>query len=468
MQTEKSKQLGNKNIHKLLISLAIPATLGMMINALYNLADTIFVGRGVGEIAIGALSLAFPVQMIIMSAGLMIGVGSASVFSRAYGRNDEDTMNVTVNTALRVNIILASTLTILGFIFIDELLLFFRATESNIGYAKDYLSIVLLGLVPLTLSMVLNNLTRAEGRVRVAMYSMVIGAGLNIILDPFFIFDELVIFGLNFPTLGLGVKGAAIATVIAQVVRFFYIFLMTFRPDSVLYINLKKLVVFNFTIMKEIFLVGVPTFLRNAIGAFLTIFIFIMIEQYTSGDHAIYVSIFGVINRIILFLFMPAFGLVQGLAPIAGYNYGAKNYRRLIDVSKFAAKILLAYFTITFIAVQLFAPYIFTLFNSDSNDFFIHYGSNTMKIISIGFSLVSFQILMSSIYQSFGYAKRAMFVALSRQFILFVPLVFLFTYFFELQGLWYTFFVADILSGLLALAMFLYEMHILKKKANYA
>jgi putative MATE family efflux protein len=453
MQTKRSKQLETTHVHKLLIQLAIPATIGMMINALYNLVDTIFVGRGVNEIAIGALSLAFPIQMIIMAVGLMIGIGSASVFSRAFGRQDTKTMDHSVNTALRIDIVVALFFTLLAFLFLDELLLFFKATESNIGYAKDYLSIIFIGLVPLTLSMVLNNLTRAEGRVKIAMISMILGAGTNIVLDPIFIFD----WGL-----GLGVRGAALATVISQMVAFGFIFLMSISPKSALNIRFNQLLDIDFNVLKEIVAVGFPTFVRNAAGALLSILIFFLIAYYTTGDQAVYISIFGVTNRIIMFLFMPAFGLVQGLAPIAGYNYGAQKYERLVDVIKFAMVILVVYFTFNFLFVQLLSKQLFMIFAEDASDFFISYGSKTIRTISLGFILVSFQVLMSSVYQSFGYAKRAMFVALSRQLILFVPFVFILTYFFDLEGLWMTFAVADILAGIISMALYIYEQRVLK------
>jgi Na+-driven multidrug efflux pump len=285
------------------------------------------------------------------------------------------------------------------------------------------------------------------------MISMILGAGTNIVLDPIFIFD----WGL-----GLGVRGAALATVISQMVAFGFIFLMSISPKSALNIRFNQLLDIDFNVLKEIVAVGFPTFVRNAAGALLSILIFFLIAYYTTGDQAVYISIFGVTNRIIMFLFMPAFGLVQGLAPIAGYNYGAQKYERLVDVIKFAMVILVVYFTFNFLFVQLLSKQLFMIFAEDASDFFISYGSKTIRTISLGFILVSFQVLMSSVYQSFGYAKRAMFVALSRQLILFVPFVFILTYFFDLEGLWMTFAVADILAGIISMALYIYEQRVLK------
>lgn len=453
----REKMLGEYDVKKLLIKLSIPATIGMAVNALYNFVDTLFVAQGAGEIAIGGLALALPIQMIVMAVGLMIGIGSASVFSRAYGRKDKVKMAHAVNTALRIDFILALIFSIIGFIFIDKLLIFFGASASNIDYAKDYLSVILLGLVPLSLSMVLNNLTRAEGRANLAMVSMMIGTGLNIILDPFFIFD----FGL-----GLGVQGAAIATVISQSISFIFIFSYSIAPKSSLMINLKEIFHIDWVTVWEIISVGFPTFLRNATGAFLAIIIYRLINQYAIGDPAIYISIYGVINRVIMFVFMPAFGIVQGMVPIVGFNFGAKNFQRLKDVIKFSTKIIIVYFFFGFLFVQFLSTYIFVIFSEANNQFFIEYGSQAFRVLSFGFLLVGFQIIVSAVFQAFGYPFRALVVTLSRQVLFFIPLAFLLTHYFGIEGIWYAFATADLLSGLISIALLIFEMRSIHSRIN--
>lgn len=463
MNDKRAELLGKYPVKKLLIKLAIPATAGMMVNALYNLVDTFYVARGAGEVAIGALTFAFPVQMIIMAVGLMIGIGSASVFSRAYGRGDHKKMNNVVNTAIRMDAVLAIILAVIGFIFLDELLVFFGASGSNMGYAKDYLSVILIGLVPLSLSMVLNNLTRAEGRVNVAMFAMMLGAGTNIIIDPFFIFEEVTIFGTTIPLLGMGLQGAAIATVTSQVISFTYILTKTFSKDSQLRVNFNSWFDINFETVKDIIVIGIPTFLRNSLGAFLAILILKLIEHFAVGDPDIYQSVYGMINKMIFFIFMPGFGLVQGLAPIVGFNYGAKNFERIREVIIYGSKIMAAYFIGGFIFVQLFATIIFTAFSKNNDLFFIEYGSDSFKIVSIGFLLVSFQILVASVYQSLGYPKRALLIAISRQTLIFVPIVFVLTNIYGIDGVWYTYAAADLLAGLIGLSMLIYELNVFKK-----
>lgn len=455
MEDKRSELLGKKDVKKALIELTIPATFAMIVTALYNLVDTIFVGRGVGDIAIGALSIANPVQMIVMAFGLMIGIGASSIFSRAYGRSDKETMRKSVNTAIFMGIVLSIAIAVLGIIFLDEMLYFFGATEGNIGYAHEYLFYILIGLVPFSLSVIFNNLARAEGRAKIAMISMIIGAGVNIILDPIFIYD----WGLD-----MGVKGAAIATIIAKTASFIYIFAASISNNSNLNIKLRKLHQVDLKMVGEITAIGFPSFVRNALGAVLVIIVNNLIKKYVPLEPEIYISIFGVVNRLLMFLMMPGFGLVQGLQPIVGFNFGAKLYQRLYDVIDYTKKLMTIYF-ISILAISLiFAKQLFLLFSNEQNPIFMTAGPEALRWVSIGFILVGFQIILSSVYQAMGYAVRSFLVAMSRQFILFIPLVFIFTSIWGVAGIWYTFMISDILAGLLSFVVYEYEMRDLKRK----
>lgn len=455
MEDKRSELLGKKDVKKALIELTIPATFAMIVTALYNLVDTIFVGRGVGDIAIGALSIANPVQMIVMAFGLMIGIGASSIFSRAYGRSDKDTMRKSVNTAIFMGIVLSIAIAVLGIIFLDEMLYFFGATEGNIEYAHEYLFYILIGLVPFSLSVIFNNLARAEGRAKIAMISMIIGAGVNIILDPIFIYD----WGLD-----MGVKGAAIATIIAKTASFIYIFAASISNNSNLNIKLRKLHQVDLKMVGEITAIGFPSFVRNALGAVLVIIVNNLIKKYVPLEPEIYISIFGVVNRLLMFLMMPGFGLVQGLQPIVGFNFGAKLYQRLYDVIDYTKKLMTIYF-ISILAISLiFAKQLFLLFSNEQNPVFMTAGPEALRWVSIGFILVGFQIILSSVYQAMGYAVRSFLVAMSRQFILFIPLVFIFTSIWGVAGIWYTFMISDILAGLLSFVVYEYEMRDLKRK----
>ena len=455
MEDKRSELLGKKDVKKALIELTIPATFAMIVTALYNLVDTIFVGRGVGDIAIGALSIANPVQMIVMAFGLMIGIGASSIFSRAYGRSDKETMRKSVNTAIFMGIVLSIAIAVIGIIFLDEMLYFFGATEGNIEYAHEYLFYILIGLVPFSLSVIFNNLARAEGRAKIAMISMIIGAGVNIILDPIFIYD----WGLD-----MGVKGAAIATIIAKTASFIYIFAASISNNSNLNIKLRKLHQVDLKMVGEITAIGFPSFVRNALGAVLVIIVNNLIKKYVPLEPEIYISIFGVVNRLLMFLMMPGFGLVQGLQPIVGFNFGAKLYQRLYDVIDYTKKLMTIYF-ISILAISLiFAKQLFLLFSNEQNPIFMTAGPEALRWVSIGFILVGFQIILSSVYQAMGYAVRSFLVAMSRQFILFIPLVFIFTSIWGVAGIWYTFMISDILAGLLSFFVYEYEMRDLKRK----
>ena len=463
MNSKNAKLLGNYNVKRLLIRLSVPAILGMMVNALYNFVDTLFVALGSGEIAIGALAIAFPIHMIIVAFALMIGVGGASVFSRAFGRGDRETMEYVANTALRMDFVLAAIITIFGLLFLNKLLIIFGATSSNIGYAKEYLRIILIGVIPMSLQMVLNNLVRAEGKAKIAMISMMLGAGLNIILDPFFIFKEISLFGIIIPGLGLGVSGAAIATVISQVISFTYIFSVALSKKSELIINLKHWFDIHIATVKEILVVGGPSFIRNTIWAVLAIVIYQLINKYSPNDPAIYISIYGVINRVFFFIFMPGYGVVQGLVPIVGFNYGAKKYARLKEAIVFSTQIVVVYFTLGFLFVQFLSKAIFDLFSETNDLFFINYGSDTFKIISIGYIFVGFHIILGAVYQALGYPVRAFFISILRQLILFLPIVFILTSIYGLNGVWYTFVVSDTIAGILSMCILWFEMKTLNK-----
>ncbi|MDA3932591.1 MAG: MATE family efflux transporter [Tenericutes bacterium] len=455
MDEARNDILGKMDVKKALIKLSIPATIAMIVTALYNLVDTIFVGQGSGEIAIGALSIANPVQMIVMAFGLMIGIGASSVFSRAYGRDDKEHMRRAVNTAVFMGVVFSVIIAVIGLIFLDEMLYFFGATDGNIGYARDYLFYILIGLVPFSLSVIFNNLARAEGRAKIAMISMVIGAGVNIILDPIFIFD----WGL-----GMGVKGAAIATVIARTAAFIYVFIASTSSKSKLNINLKKIYEVDFKMMGEISSIGFSSFIRNALGAFLVILINNLIKSYSPGEPEIYISIFGVVNRLVMFLLMPGFGLVQGLQPIVGYNYGAKLYQRLYTVIGYTVKLLSYYFLGALVLTMIFSNQLFSLFSSEKDSILLSEGPTALRIVALGFVVISFQVILSSVYQAMGYPLRAFLVAASRQFLLFVPIVLLFTYWFGISGIWWTFVASDMIAGIISIFVFRYEMRVLYKK----
>ena len=298
---KKDKMLGTEKIGILLAKLSIPGTIAMLITALYNLVDAIFVGRGVGTGAIGGLAIAFPFQMLIMAMGGFLGFGAASVVSRNLGSGNRDRAYTAAGNVLFLSIIIGIAITVLGSIYLDSLLKLFGATETLIAFSREYLSVILLGTTFITFALTGNNIVRSEGRATVAMVSMLIGAGMNIILDPIFIF-----------VFNMGIRGAALATVLSQGLSFLFLMVFFFSGRSSLRIKLSHLVP-RLRILKEVFALGVPAFVRQAGMSIIGLIVNNSLGRY-GGDLAI--SAYGIITRLMMFGLMPLFGVAQGFQPI--------------------------------------------------------------------------------------------------------------------------------------------------------
>jgi putative MATE family efflux protein len=430
-----SEALGKENIGKLLKKLSIPATMGMFVNALYNLVDTIFLGRFVGVDAIGALAIAFPIQMIVLAFGIMVGIGTASAASRALGAKKVEKADHIVGNAFLSIIIIGILLVTVGRYFLNPILQLFGATENLLPLAYDYMNIILLGSIFLTIQVVSNNVIRSEGNAKVAMISMMIGTGFNIFMDPIFI--EL---------LGFGIKGAALATIIGQTLGFIYVMNYFYSGKSNYKIMPRHLKP-NFEYIKEIFSVGFPTFMRNVAGSFLAIVANNSLGYY-GGDIAI--SVYGVIQRVLRFAIMPMFGIVQGFQPIASYNYGAENFNRVKDVIKVSLKWLIIYATISIFFVQLFPEQIIRLFNK--NPELLSLGKPALRIVTIMMPLIGIQVLAGSMYQALGKPKPALIVSMSRQTLFLIPLILMLPSIFNmgLMGVYWAFPIADVLAIILS------------------
>ena len=305
--------LGHEKILPLLIRLSVPSTFAMFINALYNLVDAIFVGRGVSTEAIGGLAVAFPVQMIIMSVGFLIGIGASSVISRALGAKDHERSKYALGNAFVSGLIIAVVIVTAFFLTLDSIIRIFGATAELEQYAYDYLSIILMSAVFFILAIISNNIIRAQGNAKMAMISMVSGAVLNIILDPIFIF-----------VFKMGIKGAALATAISQVVTLIVGLTYIFGKKSSIHIGLKHLKL-KLDIMKEVITIGFSGFVRQVASSIVVAILNNVIKINTGELATLYITVFGIINRVIMFILMPMFGVVQAFQPVAGFNFGAKS-----------------------------------------------------------------------------------------------------------------------------------------------
>jgi len=427
-------RLGEEKISKLLVNLSLPATIGMMVNALYNLVDTIFVGRGVGAIAIGGLTIAFPIQMVIMAFAQMIGIGAASAISRSLGAKDVEKADYVAGNSFLCIIVLSAIIAAIGLIFTEPMLRFFGSTETILPYAKDYITIILWGSIFFSFAVSSNNLIRAEGNAKIAMTAMLIGAILNMILDPIFIF-----------VFKLGIKGVALATIISQFISFLFILKYLYSGKSSLKIKLHHLKP-RIHIITEIFTVGFASFARMVTGSIVAIIVNNSLRIF-GGDIAL--IIFGIVHRVIMFLFMPLFGVVQGMQPIVGFNYGAKKLDRVKEAIKLSLFTITAIATFGWLMAELFPFEIISVFTRDAE--VIEKGSTIMRIVLSVIPVIGIQIVGATLFQSLGKAIPSLILSLLRQVLLFIPLVLILPRVLGLGllGIWIAFPAADILSVIL-------------------
>ena len=435
------EMLATMSMGRLLAKLSIPAAVGMVVNALYNVIDTIYLGRGVGPLAIGGLTVVFPFQMIVMAIGMTIGVGSASVISRNLGAGNRDRAYHTAGTALIVSIILGFLMTAAGALFLDQLLRLFGASDTLLGYARSYLSVILFGIPLISFSMTSNNIARAEGKATIAMLSMVIGTGMNLVLDPVFIF-----------LLHMGIRGAAVATVISQGLSFTFLLLYFITGRSSLKIKIRHLIP-DFRLLNEIVIIGLPALIRQAGGSVLAVIMNNVLLVY-GGDMAI--SAYGIINKLLMFTLMPLFGVVQGFQPIAGYNYGAKNYDRVQESIKLSTAVTTIMSGFSFIAMMLFPEFLIRLFTTDPG--LADITVTALRGVIIFLPLIGLQVVGSSFFQSVGKAVPSLILGMARQIIFLIPLVLILPRIIGLRGVWISFPLADLGAVSVTLFWLLKEM----------
>lgn len=450
---DRNYRLGNEKMSKLLMNLSLPATIAMIVNALYNVVDTIFIGRGVGYLAIGGLTIAFPIQIMIMAVAQMVGIGAASIISRSLGAKDiEKADHVAGNSFLAVGIF-GIIICIFGLAFMEPLLRIFGATEILLPYAKEYLHVILIGSIYFPFAVSANNLIRSEGNAKVAMFSMLIGAVLNIILDYIFIFP-----------LKMGIRGAALATILSQLASVIFILFYFYGGNSTLKVKLHHLKP-DRQIISEILTVGFPSFARQASGSIIAIIMNNSLAFY-GGELAI--SIYGIINRVTMFLFMPMFGVVQGMQPIAGFNYGAKKFDRVKEAVKLSIIITTIYASAATLFGELFPGQIIGLFDDEPE--LIRNGIYALRMTISMIPIVGVQIIGASLFQSIGKAVPSLLLTLSRQVLLLIPLVLILPRIFGLGllGIWMAVPVADFFSTIITIILVRKEMKLMEVKFKEA
>ncbi|HRX63996.1 MAG TPA: MATE family efflux transporter [Candidatus Absconditabacterales bacterium] len=431
------KHLGQEKIGKLLAKQSAPAVIGMLVMSLYNFVDTIFIGRGVGTEGIAAVSIVFPIQMIIGAFAMALGIGASSVISRKLGEKKYDYVSKIFGTFQTSNISLAIIFMILGLLFTKPLLGFFGATPEILNLGHKYFSILLIGIVFLCFNMGNNNIIRSVGHAKMAMMVMILSSIINIILDGVFIF------GFN-----MGISGAAWATVISRIVGSVIILKYFFSSSNVI-----KTTISDFNIrrkkLKEIFLVGSSSLARQVAASGVTIFINNLLGIY-GGSIAI--AAYGIINRALMVFFMPMFGVVQGMQPILGYNHGAGFKHRVKEVTLLSIKVLtifcVAIFAICFIAPGL----LLNIFSTDQE--LLKMAIPAMRIVILMFPIIGFQVVASGFYQALGKVRPAFWFAIIRQVVIFIPVLYILSKIFGLNGVWYSFPVADFSAAVIVFLVF--------------
>lgn len=449
---ERTGLLGTQPIGRLLIRLSGPAITGMLVQSMYNLVDTIFVGKGVGTLALAALAVCFPIQIFLLAVSKTVGIGAASIISRMLGSGREKEAGRIAGGSFVLVAFLGFCISFLGLVFLDPLLKLFGASSSILPYARDYLSVILIGGTFFSVTVCSNNIARSEGNARVAMISMFLGAGINIILDPIFIF-----------ALNMGIRGAAIATVTGQCFAFAWITRYFFTGRSHLKFDWKHLIP-RFNQSLKIMQIGSSSFARIAGGSLMAIVVNNTIMHYGNEMH---LAILGVTNRMLIFALMPLFGLVQGLQPIVGYNYGAGSFKRVKKALKYAlisATVLTGAYWLLF---ELAPRFILGLFSNDEN--LISSGAGILRILVLMMPVVGFQVIAAGTFQSLGKAGIAFVLSISRQILFLIPLALLLPRVISpsLTGVWAAFPSADFLAVCVTVIFFMREMRKMGASASF-
>jgi putative MATE family efflux protein len=446
MNDQNKNILDDDRVGLVLLKMSLPVFFSMFVTVLYNIVDTVFIGRCVGSLGIAGLSIVFPLQILSMAVGHMTGMGSASLISQSIGNHDNAKAEKAMGNAITVTIALSIVITAVGLINPDFWLRLMGASETILTYARDYMIIIVTGLVLPTLSLAASVFIRAEGNARVSMTGMIIGAVLNIILDVVFII-----------LLDMGIKGAALATVIAQLISVLYFIRFYLFGKSFLKIRSMNLII-EWGIVRSILSIGVASFARTVATSLSVIFVNRML-RINGGDLAI--SAFGVVNRIMTFALMPAHVIAQGLQPVLGFNYGAKRYDRVLKAIRIAITAATICCIILFVFLY-FTPKAFVgIFTTDTA--LIMLGSYATKRVFFALSLIGFAMVGSLVFQSIGKPIQSFVTAIARPVIFLIPLLLILPGYLQLDGVWLAFPITDVLTCIVTFFLLLPQIREFRK-----
>ena len=429
-------ELGTERIGRLLKQYALPAIIAQTASSLYNMVDSIFIGQGVGPLAISGLAVTFPLMNLSTAFGTLVGVGASTMLSVLLGQKNYKAANKVLGSVVNLNIMIGFLFMALTLIFINPILHFFGASENTLPYAKEYITIILYGNIITHLYFGLNAAMRSSGSPKKAMGLTIFTVLFNTVLDPIFIF-----------VFDLGIAGAAWATVISQTAATFVV-LYHFSNKSRPFHFDKSLFRIDTRVAKDSLTIGMGPFLMNAAACLVTLFINQQLREH-SGDMGI--GAYGICNRFVFMFVMICMGLNQGMQPIAGYNYGARKYSRVKEVFKRTAVLATVVTVICFI-IGIFLPKMAAgIFTHDEE--LLELSARAMRIMLLAFPIVGFQMISTNFFQSLGMVKKSVILSLSRQILFLLPLLYILPRYFGADGVWMSFPIADTVATILTIIM---------------
>lgn len=440
----RTQELAVEPIGKLLLKYSIPAVIGTVVMSIYNIIDSMVIGHAIDDPnVVAGIAVTFPVMNLATALGMLIGAGSATRISIVLGQKDHKRAELILGNSVVLTVLIGLMYMGTFALFLDPILVLFGASPNSLPYAHEFLMWILPGMVLINLTFSYNNVMRASGYPRKAMYTNLIGAGLNVILAPLFLF-----------VFGWGIKGAAIATDISMLVTAIFVIGHFFRKDSDLRF-VRGTFRLQWPVVRSIVYIGMAPFLINVAGSAINAIINNTLLKY-GGDDAIAAVV--VFNRFVTIFVMTVIGVCQGMQPILGYNYGAGNMTRLFRTLRMAATVGIVVTTLGCIIGAVFPRAIAMMFMQDETQ--IECAVNCLRITTITFWMVGFQIVATNFFQSLGMAGKAVFLSLTRQIIFMIPLLFILPPLLGLDGVWGAFPVADFLSVVVSAVM----LHIQVKK----
>ena len=426
-------ELGTERIGKLLMQYAIPAIIAMTASSLYNMVDSIFIGHGVGPLAISGLAITFPLMNLAAAFGSLVGVGASTLISVKLGQKDYTTAQHILGNVVSLNLLIGLLFTLVSLLFLDPILYFFGASDATLPYARDYMITILLGNVITHMYLGLNSVLRSAGHPQKAMAATILTVVINTLLDPLFIY-----------TFHMGIRGAAIATVLAQVISLCWLIKIFCNKNELLHLK-RGIYRLKTTLVENIIGIGLAPFFMNLASCFIVILINKGLKLY-DGDLAI--GAFGIVNRIVFLFVMIVMGLNQGMQPIAGYNFGAQHYHRVNQVMKYTVIAATLVTTTGFLVGELMPELAVSAFTTDAQ--LIQLSAKGLQVVVLFFPIIGFQMVTSNFFQSIGMAKKAIILSLSRQVLILIPCLLILPLFWGVKGVWYSMPISDITASIIA------------------